>query len=79
MHNCHAGRLWMTFGNQFSGIFLIQLNSENGKAAFNPERWTTDYYENPHWDLAKNPNTANGMNTAGEIGGSFIHYNWVLR
>jgi len=48
----------MTLGNQFSGIFLIQLDPENGKALYRPDRWTTDYYENPHWDLAKDTKTA---------------------
>ena len=33
---CHLGRLWLAFGNDFSGIFLIQLNVDTGIASYNP-------------------------------------------
>jgi hypothetical protein len=63
----------MTLGSDFSGIFLIQLNPDNGKAMYAPERWTTDPENNPHWDLAKNTATATQIHSAGQIGSAYVY------
>lgn len=78
---CHLGRLWLAFGNDFSGIFLIGLNGDTGLADYNPAEWSSNTSVNPHWFLAKDIPSAklkvsNPEHTGGKIKAPFVHYNW---
>lgn len=52
---CHLDRMWMAFGKDFSGIYLIHLSDAAGKAEWNEGGWTSKSTDaNPYWALAKN-------------------------